>query len=956
MPEKMIHGFREVRARALPELSATLHEMEHQKTGAKLAWIERDEENKTFGVAFTTLPENDTGVFHILEHSVLNGSDRYPVKEPFVELLKNSLNTFLNAITFPDKTVYPVSSKNPQDFLNLMGVYLDAVFHPLIYSRPEIFEQEGWHYEFDESGAPSYKGVVFNEMKGAMASVDELGAQAVQTALFPDNCYQYNSGGDPISIPDLSYEAFVNTHRRFYSPSNAFIFLDGAMDIDKVLSIIDGEYLSKFERGERIAPPVPQKPVRKNETVEFELSPNEPEDGRTRMIWGKVAGMYDQRERLTALEALSEVLCGNNQAPLCKAVLSKGLAEEVTLSMMGEVLQPWLQLEAKNMKAADVDTVRSILREELERLAKEGLDKEQLTAVLTNMEFKERERDLGHAPMGLVLSISMLNSWQYGGDPAQSLEVGDLYDKLRARVGEGYFESLIKEVLLENPHSCEIVMKPSRTAGEERRAKEQARLTKENTAWTAEEKAKKIARMEEFHRLQKREDTPEDLATLPKLTWEDIPKEPETLPMEETSFHGLPVLLHKTATNGIIYSALYFDADGLSETELSTLALLCQLFGELPTRRHTVEQLQNEKKLLCGQLEFAPTVLPRGKDTVLKLTASFSALEKNVEKASDLVTELLTETVFEDEKAIRDLLRQTKTGLQQMTVMAGNSIAINRVWAQFSPTGVATEAVGGFAMYQWLKAQDESWNWEELKAALSGLCGRLVRKNALTVSVTNSTCACAADLAARLSAALPSGEEKIGGAKLTAWGVKREGIAIPADISFAVLGGELSEEYTHSWQVAAHVVTYSYLWDVIRVQGGAYGTGMKVGDTGLVTCHSYRDPSGALSLEKYRKAPEFLRSFSQSGPDMTAALVGTVASLSPLLSPRLKGSTADAYYWKGVTWETRLARWKMLLNTTPQQLSRIASQLEKTLESGGVCVVAGQKQLDGCGLDVILSL
>lgn len=958
MENQLIHGFRVLRERPLSELSGRMHELEHEKTGAKLIWLERPEENKTFGIAFTTLPWDDTGVFHILEHSVLNGSDRYPVKEPFVELMKNSLNTFLNAMTFPDKTVYPISSRNDQDFLNLTRVYLDAVFHPLIHSRPEILEQEGWHYEFDQAGQPSYKGVVFNEMKGAMASVDDLEEQALMSQLFPDVCYRFNSGGDPLSIPDLTYEGFTAAHRKYYSPSNSFIFLDGDLDLEKLLSVIDGEYLSQLPRGERIAPPAMQAPVCPESRVEeYELSPGEPEEGRVRLAWGRVAGRFDQREKLIAAQALSDVLCGSNQAPLTKAVLSRQLAEDVSVGLQDGVSQPWMQLEVKNLREEDIDRVRELVYGELARLCREGLDREQLEAALANLEFRMRERDYGSMPQGLILGFNLLESWLYGGDPAQNLEVGDLFQSLRAKAEQGYFEDLLRSLFLENPHGCEVILKPSRTAGEERREKEQARLRQEAASWSPEEKEKKIARMHEFHKLQEREDTPEELRTLPMLTKEDIPQEPERIPLEETVSNGLPVLVHRLPTGGIAYCSLYFDATGLREEEFSLLTLLCSLFGELPTARHTVEQLQNTARLLCGRLDFTPLVLSlqEGDGFTAKLRVSFSALEGNVGKATSHVAELLTETRFEDEKSVRDLLRQVKSRLQQTVVSSGSLIAMSRTAAQFRAGDVAQEHMAGFSLYQWLKDRDENWDWPALRDSLKDLLSRLVRKNALTLSVTHSTGDCLPALS-ETAAALPEGAAAAGNAVIKPWGKRREGIAIPADISFAVLGGEMGEPYTAAWQLASQIVALGYLWNVIRVRGGAYGTGMRAGSTGLLSCYSYRDPNGAESLASYQKAPDFLRELCKGEPDLTGFLIGTVANLSPLLTPRAKGQISDLYYWQGLSWEIRLARWRQLLNAGPRELSHLADLMETALKDGGVCVVGGQKLLDACRLDTVLDL
>ncbi|MDE6590826.1 MAG: insulinase family protein, partial [Oscillospiraceae bacterium] len=535
--------------RELEELDAKFHELEHEKSGARLVWLERDEENKTFGIAFQTQPWDDPGVFHILEHSVLCGSERFPVKEPFVELLKSSLNTFLNAMTFPDKTFYPVSSRNGQDFLNLMRVYMDAVLHPLIHSKPEIFGQEGWHYELSEDGTASYKGVVFNEMKGAFASPDTLLEGEMNRRLFPDTCYRYVSGGDPVHIPELTYESFAAAHKRLYHPSNAYIFLDGRMDIDQVLAILDGEYLSAYDRAP-VPGPIGMQPPVDGGTAEltYELSHQEGLEGRARLAQGFVACTYADRVEQVALRALADALCGDNQAPLKRRLLEAGLAKDVLLSLRDGVQQPWMLLEARDIDADKLDEVSAALRDELETLAQEGLDHARILATLDNLEFQLRERDYGSMPQGLVFGFNVLESWLYGGDPAANLTVGTLFDELRARCEAGWFEKLLARVLLDNPHTCRVIMRPSHTIGQERQEQEAARLRTAQSAWSGAEAAVLRERQAKIETWQNTPDTPEQLATIPMLRLDQIPEKPEELPCREEELSGVKVLRHEVPT------------------------------------------------------------------------------------------------------------------------------------------------------------------------------------------------------------------------------------------------------------------------------------------------------------------------------------------------------------------------------------------------------------------------
>lgn len=962
--EKNRYGFSLLREQNLDELGAVLYQMRHEKTGLELVWLKREEENKTFGIAFRTAPEDDTGVFHILEHSVLCGSARYPVKDPFVELLKHSMNTFLNALTFPDKTVYPFSSRNDKDFFNLMRVYLDAVFHPLIYTRPEIFRQEGWHYEFDEQGKVSYKGVVFNEMKGAYADVDQLATRAVCQDLFPDTCYRFESGGDPTCIPDLTYERFLDSHRKYYTPSNGYVFLDGAVDINRALAILDGEYLSQMEPGERLTPPAIQAPVRRGEHwVEFEQSPEEEGKKRCRMVWGSVVGTFDQREKLTAFQALAGVLCGDNQAPLSRAVLSRNLAESVSLQLVNDVSQPWIQLEVQNLAEEDRDQVEQVLFSTLDRLTREGLDRQRLEAALANLEFQMRERDYGTMPQGLMLGFNVWNSWMHGGDPAAELEIGNLFAHLQEKVDQGWFEQLIREALLDAPHSCKVVLVPSLTAGRARRQAEADRLAQESAGWSEEERQRLLEQQRALKEWQNSADTPEQLAALPHLERSDLSEQPVCLPTQVGQVGGVLLLRHDLAAGGILYCNLYFDVSGTTEEELSCLSFLCRLLGRVDTADHTAEDLGNRKQLLCGDVSFyLATYESYGQPGAyqVKLCASFSTLEQNLDSALKLVAEVLTCSRFVQEREIRDILRQNRMQMFQEVVMSGHQVALRRVASQTSAAAVVQECVGGFDYYQWLRGQEDQWDWPRLQGQLSELYRRVFCREGLAVSITGLPGQKIGQAVEYLAGQLPAGRKATTpAADIRPWGVRREGIEIPSDISFAALGGSLADAgsaYTGAWQLAGRVVSLNYLWNVIRVQGGAYGTGLVVQDTGFVGCYSYRDPDGARSLACYRKAADFLGQFCAGQPDLTGSIIGAISDGEPLLTPRTKGLTADGYYWKGLSWEQRCQLRQELLSAAPKDLAALAEPLERVMDRGGVCIVGPRDQLEQCGLETILSV
>lgn len=956
-------GFAVKECTALPELAGRLWRMEHEKSGARLVWLERQEENKTFCIAFRTLPSNDTGVFHILEHSVLCGSDRYPVKEPFVELMKSSMHTFLNAMTYPDKTIYPVSSRNHKDFINLLRVYMDAVLHPLIYSKPEIFRQEGWHYEMPkDGGSPSYKGVVFNEMKGAFSTPYTLMIQQIVRSLFPDTCYRFDSGGVPQHIPELTYEQFVETHRKLYHPSNSYILLDGQMDIEDILSILDSEYLSAYDRQEGQPEFLMQKPVQSEPVrLRYEISPNEPLENKARLAWGYVLGDYTCWEETIAMSVLADALCGGNQAPLKQKILSAGLAQDLTFIVADDgLLQPIVLLEAVNLDENRAGEVTAAVREELERLVREGLDHQQLAATLANLEFKLRERDYGGMPQGLGLVLSMLESWLYGGDPAAHLEVGTLFVSLNQKLEEGYFESLLERVLLKNNHSCEVLLLPSPVLGEENRQAEESRLKAASESWSEADRAALIREQESLDAWQASADTPEALASIPTLRLEDIPAKPADIPLETGKLGDVPLLRHSIPTSGVGYINLYFDVTGLTAQQLPCVSLLCALLGELDTAKHSGLELQRLSRLYLGDIRFSIEPLAKENmpgDCRTYLQVSFSALESKLEDAVKLVAEIAASTRFDDSRKIHELLRQLSTYMEQSVIDMGNRFAMTRVAAGCSVQGAVQEYTKGITFVRWLK--DLEKNFENRSAALieelESLCKTIFTTGGLTISVTGAENACAAALERELLPRLPETARRELPCTVRSWGLKREGIVIPAGVSFSAMGRNLLDcglPYSGTVRVAGHVVSLEYLWNTIRVQGGAYGTGLLLNASGNACFYSYRDPNAARSLDCYRETGAFLRHFCSEKPDLTGMITGAVAELDPLLTPRRKGLASDGWYFKGVDYAARCRRREELLSTTPDKLSQMVDAFVKLTESTGVCVVGPQQQLDSCGQEL----
>lgn len=968
------HGFRATRNVELNELGAVLHQMEHEKTGLQLVWLDRAEENKTFAITFETLPWDDTGVFHILEHSVLCGSDRYPVKEPFVELLKNSMNTFLNAMTFPDKTMYPVSSKNSQDFINLMRVYMDAVLHPAIYHKPEIFMQEGWHYDVSDDGEVTYKGVVFNEMKGAMADAGEIMETALNRAMFPDTPYAYVSGGDPVSIPNLSYENFIKAHGKFYSPANGTIFLDGAMDIDNVLAIINDEFLDDFEKGERIAPPEYQKPIDGGvQRVQYEIGADEPIEERMRMAWGRGLCRFDDREKIIAMDILAEVLSGNNEAYLNKLILERGLAEDVILRAYDGIAQPWVKLEVRNFREENSGEIESILFDEMRRLVDEGIDRDKLEAIMANQEFLMEERDFGTYPQGLFMGFLVMDSMLYGGAPEQNLEKGDLFDRLRQKMEDGYFEELLREVMLDNKHKCQVILEPSVTLGEERRADEASRIKNVVSGWSEAEHAKVSDDMKRLLTWQASEDRPEDLEMLPHLTIADMDDAPEDIPTVVKRINGIEVVRHTIETSDVRYVNLYFEIPEYNKQKLSELSFLVELLGTLGTGNIAAEDMVTVEQSLLGRMDYDLLVYARNNDKAIssvQFIATISVLEEKAEKAIEFITDILTNTNFEETSKILDVMKQCKQEKMQSFIMGGNSAAMRRVMAMGTCAGAAQESITGYDYYRWMCDQLDNWDGEKLSNIMASHLNNVINKDKMTISITANSEYDETNLVSWITRGIKSSVKSHVGSEATEVdivndikpnGFRREGVVIPADIAFTVRGGDLAPAnlgFSGKMQVASRIVGLAYLWNMVRVKGGAYGTGMSVHPSGILSCYSYRDPNGATSLETFKGSADFLRQLATSDDmDLTGFIIGAVSDASPLLTPRLKAQIGDSFYFRGMTFQDRCKTRKELLSTTREDLISLANGIEMAMSEGGYCIVGSKEQVEAAGeLDEILKL
>ena len=941
-----IHGFRVTRTAPVPDCGSELIEMSHEKTGARLVWLKNDGENKLFSIAFRTPPSDDTGIFHILEHSVLGGSKKYPVKEPFLELMKGTMNTFLNAMTYPDKTVFPVSSRNDTDFMNLTRVYLDAVFDPAIYYNPNIFYQEGWHIEMrSESDAPVYKGVVFNEMKGAMSSVYSRMESEIMNVLYPDSCYRFESGGLPEAITGLTYQQFIDGHRTYYHPSNSYIYLDGPVDIDAVLGLIDGEYLSRFDRCE-VSSGIPvQQPVSGAvKKAYYEISADEDEAAHTYFVTGKILGSYEEREKITAAAVLAEALTGSNDAPLKRAVLDTGLCLDVSLEVSDGILQPFGCLCINNTDPESCDKLKETVRNTVSGLCSGGIDRKLLAAAIDRLEFRFRA---GGEPRGLTRNISALSAWLYGGDPLCYLELGGVYASLRSKADTGYFEELLREWLLDGSGQAELYLLPSRTYGEEQKKAEEKRISAAVSALSCEERSVIVEQNRLLDEWQHSVDTPEQLATMPQLALSEVGDKPLEYRTEVNEENGVTVLCHPAADSGITALNLYFSLADCSDEELSAAAAASELYGELPTEKSSAAELQRRITGTLGEIRFSVCVFSKNGVTD-KCSPYFSVsarfLERNTAEAYALIAEILTETRFDDNSAVRELLMQADEDFKQKAIANGHTFSMSRVRASLSAESAVSELVSGYEGYKRLHAAVKAP--EKLAGIISSLSGRIICTSRLYASIAGNS----AHSIKPLLELIPKGQPAAADEMSFLLDIpQKQGIVIPSGVSYSAMAFPDNSADNAVLNVLFRTLSLEYLWNEVRVKGGAYGTGAYMSDKGELSFYSYRDPSPAATLGIYRRAADFTEAYCGGAPDMTRYIISSIAKNEPLMSDGNRSRKADALWFRGITYEERAAEKKRMLSVDAESMKKAAETLRTF---GNICVMGSEAAMEGLDLTV----
>ncbi len=949
-------AYRLLEERTIRELNADGMILEHKKTGAKLFLLSTDDENKVFCIGFRTPPADSTGVPHILEHSVLCGSKKFPVKDPFVELVKGSLNTFLNAMTYPDKTVYPVASCNETDFQNLMDVYMDAVLNPNISREKKIFMQEGWHYELTEpDGELTYNGVVYNEMKGVFSSPESVLDRYTRAVMFPDTCYGFESGGDPEDIVKLTYEDYLAFYRKYYHPSNSYIYLYGDMDMAEKLKWLDEEYLSKYEK-EQVDSEIQIQPAFKEPVErEFFYSVSESEDleHATYLSVNTSAGNELSPKEYIAFQVLEYVLLDAPGAPLKKALLDAGIGDDIMGGYENGILQPYFSVIAKNADREQKGEFLAVVKGTLRKLALTGLNEKSLRAGINYYEFQYREADFGSAPKGLMYGLQCLDSWLYGGDPMMHLEYEDTFAALKKGVEEGYFEGLISKYLLDNPYEAVVIASPKRNLTARVEEQTARRLKAYKDSLSREEIEGLIRQTKELKEYQDTPSPKEELEKIPMLSREEIGREPAKLIFEETKVDGIPVIRHEMFTSGIGYLKVLFDTNRVPAEDLPYVGLLKSILGYVDTKRHSYDDLSSEIFLNTGGMSFSVTSYPRletGGFTGV-FAASGRVLYEKLDFGFEILAEILEESILEDEKRIREILNEAKSKAQMKLTGSGHTAAVARATSYFSDTSYFNDMTGGIGYFQFLEscARDFDSKKEEIIGGLRRVMKALFTRNNMTVSYTADETGFSylEKAMKKLTAVLPEGDGTIYPFHAPK-GNRNEGFTSASKVNYVARCGTFAGSgysYTGALRILKIMLSYDYLWINIRVKGGAYGCMSAVGRSGEGYFVSYRDPNVKESNDIYEGIPEYLEHFDADERDMTKYVIGTISELDTPLTPSLKGARGLSAWYSGVTDEMLKKEREEVLNAQPEDIRALAGIVREILKTGAVCVVGNEETI-----------
>ena len=964
---KVYSGFRLDRIERIDEINGTAYEMKHEKSGARLIYIDSPDSNKVFNIAFRTTPHNSTGVAHIMEHSVLCGSRKFPLKEPFVELVKGSLNTFLNAMTYPDKTMYPVASKNDKDFHNLMDVYLDAVFYPRVREDAEIVMQEGWHYELENADDElTYKGVVFNEMKGVYSSPDSVLERQMMRELFPDTTYGVDSGGDPDYITDLTYEEFQEFYRVHYHPSNSYIFLYGDMNIEEQLAFLNDEYLSHFDAIAVHTEVALQAPFTEGKVVSYPYSvgSEEPTDNRTLHSFAYVLPDVTPEHSL-AFEVLTHALLTSPAAPLKQALVKAGIGSDVSGYYLDSIRQPMWTVQATGSNLDKQADLQRIVESTLQDLCDKGLDKELLEASLNSIEFALRESDFGGRPIGLAYIIRMMDNWLYDNDPLELLHYEEALTNIRNGLAGTYFEDLIRHSILNNNHKVLVSIYPERGLQEHKDAEVKEHLAAVKANMTKEEID---AIVEQTKRLKIRQETPDNdeaLASIPLLELADLNPNMEAVERRESKIGNTTVHFVPTFTKGINYVGLYFKLNCLTEEELFYADILSDILGRVDTSERGYEALAKDINMNLGGLSSDITAISkdgkRDEFTPLMIVRA-KALHTKLPDLCRLINEVVQKADYSDDSRLTELVQESKAIWDNEAFRRGNSIVSQRVMAQVSAVGKFRDN-GNLGYYQ--KISELASNPAALPLLpekLAEVARKIFRANNVDIMFVGEEGELEAfkNLMKPLVETWDTTELSNDVLQITRLS-GNDGIVTAGKVQYVAQGGNFIDhgfKHVGPMSVLETILRYEYLWIRIRVQGGAYGAFANFYDDGNMIFCSYRDPNLLETLDVYKELPQYLRDFTLTDREMRKYIIGTMSSLDLPMTPALRGPRAMGMYFSGAKLEDKVEFRKQVIACKPEDIVALADVVESVLNDNHICTMGNEQKIKNAGnvFDNIVSL
>ena len=955
------YGFKLLEVIELKDLNAKLYHYEHLKSGGNVYHVENDDTNCCFAIGFRTLPQDSTGVCHIIEHSLLCGSKKYPLKEPFVNLLKSSLSTFLNAFTAYDWTMYPFASQTPRDFDNILSIYCDAVFNPLSMIDPKPFLQEGWHLElFSKDELPQYKGVVYNEMKGAMSSVDEVLTQATLEAMYKDTFYKNNSGGDPDVIPELTYEDYKAFYKKHYTPQNAMTYFYGALDIESKLKFLDENYFDSFEKSEEEIVIVPQEPfVNLDYEKDYEIGEEEDVKDNTYMSLCYGLDHYDNYEEYMAMQILCDALFTKNDSPVKKVLLESKLGQNVSVYIDDDNIIPALHVRLQKSNKDKNELFKKTFEDAVRDIVNKGIDRELLLASINFAEFQDKEMDMGRMPKGLHFAMIMMGSFNYRSSMTSHLEFSKYYEKFRNELKTDYFERILEKYILNSKHNVQVVVNPSKTLAKEKEELMKKKMADIKANMSEQEIDDLIKLNQELLAYQNHVDTKEELATLPKLELKDIPSRINFLDSKKVRCKKMEVFSHELTTNKIGYLRMYFNLKVLTEEELPYVSLLTKLFLNVKTNKHTSLELTNLVKTYLGDLSFRISTLSKDKHNChLLLGVSSSALLENIPQIPSLVSEVLLKSKF-TKNEIKQNLNQHINNLRRGIIGNGMAIAMSEAKAHTALDAYySTLCMQGPRLYNFYNDLLKNFNYREISNKLNDICKKLFSYSNVKVSISgdSETLLEMKKMIKKIKLNNIVSEEKL---NVNLEAPNKKALIIPSGVSYNALAFDLEEpgyNFNGSSLVLTNIVNYDYLWNEIRVKGGAYGCGLSISRNNDLCLGTYRDPNVSNSYQVFENLPNYLRKFKVSKDQFEKYIIGALGNFdSPMSTPSFINN-GDVCYLTNYTKQEKAKLKKEVISAKQKDINEFAKVFESMIEKSSKYTIGNSTKINEYPFDEIKSL